>query len=75
MLKTKTRRDGNADATLTRAASASGQFDEAAMTITAVIATATPVPRRDARGVYGEILAPGGFRSETEIPLLDGHAQ
>lgn len=75
MLKTKTRRDGNADATLTRAASASGQFDETAMTITAVIATATPVPRRDARGVYGEVLAPGGFRSETEIPLLDGHAQ
>lgn len=75
MLKTKTRRDGNADTTLTRAASASGQFDETAMTITAVIATATPVPRRDARGVYGEILAPGGFRSETEIPLLDGHAQ
>ncbi|MCZ7484497.1 prohead protease/major capsid protein fusion protein [Rhizobium rhizogenes] len=75
MLKTKTRRDGNAAATLTRAASASGQFDETAMTITAVIATATPVPRRDARGVYGEILAPGGFRSETEIPLLDGHAQ
>lgn len=60
---------------LTRAAVPSGQFNEEAMTITAVISTATPVARRDAKGVYGEILDPNGIRSETEVPLLDGHAQ
>ncbi len=58
-----------------RAVQATGKFDEEAMTITAVISTATPVARRDAKGVYGEILDPNGMRSETEVPLLDGHAQ
>ncbi|NSZ17557.1 prohead protease/major capsid protein fusion protein [Agrobacterium vitis] len=61
--------------TLTRAATVAGQFDEAAMTITAVISTATPVARRDVKGVYGEILDPNGVRSENEVPLLDAHAQ
>jgi hypothetical protein len=60
---------------LTRAALPTGQFDDEAMTITAVISTATPVTRRDAKGVYGEILDPNGMTSEKEVPLLDGHAQ
>lgn len=60
---------------LTRSATVAGQFDDEAMTISAVISTATPVARRDAKGVYGEILDPNGMRSETEVPLLDGHAQ
>lgn len=60
---------------LTRSAKTSGQFNDEAMTITAVISTATPVARRDAKGVYGEVLDPSGMRSETEVPLLDGHAQ
>lgn len=66
---------GNLPVMLTRAAVAAGQFDMDAMTITAVVATATPVPRRDAKGVYGEILYPAGYRAEEEVPLLDGHAQ
>lgn len=66
---------GHLPVMLARAATVAGQFDSDAMTITAVIATATPVPRRDAKGIYGEVLAPAGFRSEEEVPLLDGHAQ
>lgn len=75
MPKTMIRRDENSSVTLSRAAKPASQFDDAAMTITAVVATATPVTRRDAKGAYGEILDPAGFRSEDEVPLLDGHAQ
>lgn len=63
------------NAKFTRAATANGQFDDQAMTITAVIATATPVTRRDVKGPYSEILNPKGVQSEKEVPLLDGHAQ
>lgn len=62
-------------AILCRSAEATGTFNDEAMTISAVISTATPVARRDAKGVYGEVLDPNGMRSETEVPLLDGHAQ
>lgn len=66
---------GDLPATQTRAMTAAGAFNADAMTITAIVATATPVLRRDARGAYGEILDPSGVRSEEEVPLLDGHAQ
>jgi len=44
------------------------------LTITAVVATATPVQRRDTRGAYLEILDPAALNLDTlDVPLLDSH--
>jgi phage major head subunit gpT-like protein/phage head maturation protease len=62
--------------TLRRTAVAVGEFDEAAMTITAVVASNTPVQRRDNRGVYTEVLDPEGVDLSIEdAPFLDSHNQ
>ena len=59
---------------LTRTMTATGAFDADAMTITAVVATDTPVMRRDARGLYNEVLDPAGVDLSVEdVPLLDTH--
>jgi hypothetical protein len=52
-------------------------FDAAALTIEAVIATATPVTRRDARGEYLEILDVAGadLAALRGASVLDGHRQ
>ena len=61
-----------------RAAEARGSFDEAAFTIDAIVATATPVMRRDAAGPYAEVLDPTAFRLPSlgkgaDVPLIDEH--
>lgn len=63
------------DTMATRAMPATGEFDRAAMTISAVIATAHPVPRRDNRGPYTEVLDPAGLdlASADDVPFLDSH--
>ena len=45
--------------------------------VEAVIATATPVQRRDARGNFVELLLPGGLDlpSAQDKPILDNHRQ
>ena len=59
---------------LTRTMTASGAFDADAMVITATVATDTPVMRRDARGLYNEVLDPAGVDLSVEdVPLLDTH--
>mgnify|MGYP001765597875 CR=1 FL=1 len=67
-----------AGALVTRAASVNGTFDDAAYTVDAIVATATPVMRRDAAGPYAEVLEPAGFRlpgvgTELDVPLVDEH--
>ena len=50
-------------------------FDEAALTVKAVVATATPVQRRDARGAFLEILdmATLDLSRARGAPLVDNH--
>ncbi|WP_185962130.1 prohead protease/major capsid protein fusion protein [Palleronia caenipelagi] len=50
-------------------------FDPDARTVEAVIATGTPVQRRDARGVFTEILVCSGLETAnvTGLPVLDSH--
>lgn len=60
---------------LIRTATASGPFDAEAMVITAIVATAAPVMRRDGRGLYGEVLDPAGATLPEETPFLDTHNQ
>ena len=60
---------------LIRTAAASGPFDAEAMVITAIVATAAPVMRRDGRGLYGEVLDPAGATLPEETPFLDTHNQ
>ncbi|GLK54345.1 HK97 family phage prohead protease [Methylopila capsulata] len=52
-------------------------FDEAAMTVEAVISTYADVQRRDGRGSYVERLDPAGLDTSRLVgaPLLDGHRQ
>lgn len=52
-----------------------GDLDEAARTFSAVIATSTPVKRRDGRGAFLEILDPAGldFDPADDWPLLTDH--
>src|SRR5688572_13666678 len=52
-------------------------FDAANNTIEAVIATDTPVPRRDARGPFLEILDPAGADLDAlcGASVLDAHRQ
>lgn len=59
----------------TRAMPASGDFNRDSMTITAVIATAHPVARRDSRGPYMEVLDPAGLdvAGADDVPFLDSH--
>lgn len=61
--------------TLTRAMPASGEFNRDSMTITAVIATAHPVARRDSRGPYMEVLDPAALdlAGADDVPFLDSH--
>ncbi|CAM3088490.1 Mu-like prophage major head subunit gpT family protein [Paracoccus nototheniae] len=59
---------------LTREAPASGSFSPESLEIEAVIATRHPVTRRDARGLYIEILDPAGLvLSGDDWPLLADH--
>lgn len=54
---------------------ASGDFNRDSMTITAVIATAHPVARRDSRGSFMEVLDPAGLdlSATDDVPFLDSH--
>lgn len=61
---------------LTRAASFDGSaLDDGALTVSAIIATPTPVTRRDAKGAFLEILDPYGldFEAADDFPLLLDH--
>lgn len=49
-------------------------FDPATRTVTAVIASPTPVPRRDARGPFLEVLTADTLDlSAADLPVLDSH--
>jgi phage head maturation protease len=51
-----------------------GGLADAAYTITAAVATDTPVARRDARGAYLEVLDPAGVDlAGLDVPLIDSH--
>ena len=53
---------------------APGGASEGPLTITATVATATPVRRRDQRGAYLEVLDPAALDLGTlDVPLLDSH--
>ncbi len=53
---------------------ASSGATDGPLTITATVATATPVRRRDQRGAYLEVLDPAALDLETlDVPLLDSH--
>lgn len=59
---------------LTRALSATNSWDPETREFEAVIATDTPVPRRDSRGPFLEVLDPSGLAiPDNQIPLLDSH--
>lgn len=59
---------------LTRKAVAAGAYDADALTISATVATSTPVLRRDAKGVFAEILDPAGLRMPSDsLPFVDSH--
>lgn len=59
---------------MVRAAEARGGFDEGGFSIDAIVATPTPVMRRDAAGPYAEVLDPTAFRLPGEdVPLVDEH--
>lgn len=62
---------------LTRVMPREGGLDEAARTFRAVVATATPVQRRDARGPFLEILDPAGLENtpDDDVSLLTDHRQ
>jgi len=54
--------------------SAPGGASEGPLTITATVATATPVRRRDQRGAYLEVLDPVALDlGSLDVPLLDSH--
>lgn len=64
------------DATMTRAAATRpNSFDPETRTVSAVIATATPVQRRDARGPFLEILTADtlDLSAAEGLPVLDSH--
>ncbi|WP_158644529.1 phage major capsid protein [Paracoccus jeotgali] len=54
-----------------------GTLDPEALTVTAVVATGTPVQRRDSRGPFLEVLDPAGllFEADEDVPLLTDHRQ
>lgn len=61
----------------TRKAPLAGVVDGLALTVSAIIATSTPVQRRDGRGSYLEVLDPAGLQYEAkdDLPLLSDHKQ
>lgn len=61
----------------TRAMPRVGDLDEDSRTFRAVVATATPVKRQDAKGPFLEVLDPAGlqFNAEDDFPLLTDHKQ
>ena len=60
--------------TLTRQASFAVPMAADALTITAVVATPSPVMRRDAKGVFAEVLDMAGVDlTGLDLPLLDSH--
>ncbi|SEL86641.1 phage prohead protease, HK97 family [Roseovarius azorensis] len=64
------------DSTMTRAATTRpNSFDPETRTVSAVVATATPVQRRDARGPFLEILTADtlDLSAVAELPVLDSH--
>lgn len=60
-------------APLTRTATTANSYDPESRTFEAVVATMTPVVRRDARGPFNEILNPATLAASAGIPLLDSH--
>lgn len=62
---------------LTRKMPLAGTLDPEALTVTAVVATGTPVQRRDSRGPFLEVLDPAGlvFEADEDVPLLTDHRQ
>ncbi|WP_343039856.1 HK97 family phage prohead protease [Paracoccus limosus] len=67
--------DRTAGDILTRTMPRAGEVDEAARTFAAIVATATPVQRRDAKGPFLEILDAAGLENDPEddTPLLTDH--
>ncbi|MFG6635017.1 hypothetical protein ACGYJ8_03605 [Sulfitobacter sp. 1A12126] len=63
------------DNALTRAATARpNSYDPVSRTVEAIIATTTPVARRDARGPFLEVLTADTLDMPTnELPVLDSH--
>ena len=58
---------------LTRAANAGNSYDPETRTLEAVIATTTPIVRRDARGPFNEVLDPATLTITDSVPVLDSH--
>lgn len=59
---------------LTRDATFAAPLASDALTITAIVATATPVMRRDGKGIFAEVLDPAGVDlTGLDLPLLDSH--
>lgn len=54
-----------------------GDLDEDSRSFRAVVATSTPVQRRDAKGPFWEVLDPKGlqFNEDDDFPLLTDHKQ
>lgn len=69
--------DATAGERLTRKMPLAGTLDPEALTVTAVVATGTPVQRRDSRGPFLEVLDPAGllFEADEDVPLLTDHRQ
>lgn len=69
--------DSTAGERFTRKMPLVDSFDNEALTVTAVVATKTPVQRRDSRGAFLEVLDPAGLVTEdgADVPLLEDHAQ
>lgn len=63
--------------TFTRTMPRVGDLDEAGRTFRAIVATATPVQRRDAKGLFFEVLDPAGLDLQPgdDLPLLTDHRQ
>ncbi|WP_294929270.1 HK97 family phage prohead protease [uncultured Paracoccus sp.] len=61
----------------TRTMPRAGDLDEDSRTFRAVVATSTPLARRDAKGPFLEILDPAGleFNAGDDLPLLTDHRQ
>lgn len=69
--------DTTAGEWFTRKMPLAGSLDAEALTVTAVVATDTPVQRRDGQGLFFEVLDPAGLVAEAgdDVPLLEDHAQ
>ncbi|AXQ95682.1 Mu-like prophage major head subunit gpT family protein [Cereibacter azotoformans] len=72
-----TRLDVESGDQFTRAMPRVGDLDEESRTFRAVVATATPVKRQDAKGAFLEVLDPAGliFDPSDDLPLLTDHKQ